>query len=190
MKRETAKPKPQSGIRIIGGSLKRSKLNVVKRDGLRPTPDRTRETLFNWLMPFISGAVVLDCFAGSGALGLEALSRGAYCCTFVETDREIARQIEANLTRFEITDQASVTLTDALILPRDVINKASIIFADPPFNKGMTQEFLTQIREKVRPDSRVVLECERNEDLNLEGFEVIRELKAGTDCMRLLRPKP
>ena len=107
----------------------------------------------------------------------------------METDREIARQIEANLTRFEITNQASVILTDALILPRDVIKKASIIFADPPFNEGMSQEFLTQIREKVRPDSRVVLECERNEDLKLEGFEIIRELKAGTDCMRLLRPK-
>lgn len=190
MKRETAKRKPQSGIRIIGGSLKRSKLNVVKRDSLRPTPDRTRETLFNWLMPFIPGAVVLDCFAGSGALGLEALSRGAYNCTFVETDREIARQIEANLTRFEIKDQASVILADALTLPHDLIKKASLIFADPPFNKGMSQEFLTRIREKVQVGSRVVLECARNEDLNLEGFEVIRELKSGIDCVRLLRPKP
>ena len=189
MKRETAKRKPQSGIRIIGGSLKRSKVNVINRDGLRPTPDRTRETLFNWLMPFIPGAVVLDCFAGSGALGLEALSRGAFCCTFVETDREIARQIEANLTRFEITGHASVTLTNALLLPDDLIKRASLIFADPPFNKGMSQKFLTQIREKVQPGSRIVLECERNTDLRLDGFEVIRELKAGIDRIRLLRPK-
>lgn len=190
MNRETTKRKSKPGIRIIGGSLKRSKLHVINRDGLRPTPDRTRETLFNWLMPLIPGAIVLDCFAGSGALGLEALSRGASSCTFVEIDREVAQQIEANLARFEITGQASVTMTNALILPLDVIKRANLIFADPPFNKGISQKFLTWIRDKVQTDSRIVIECERNEVLCLRGFEVMKELKAGTDCLRLLRAKP
>ena len=83
--RETCKHKSTVGIRIIGGSLKRSKIEVLDRVGLRPTPT-VRETLFNWLMPSIPGASILDCFAGSGASGLEALSRGASTCTFVEQD--------------------------------------------------------------------------------------------------------
>ena len=88
MKREMNKRKAHTGVRIIGGSLRRSKIEVLDRDGLRPTPDRVRETLFNWLMPALPGAIVIDCFAGSGALGLEALSRGASECTFVrKTER-------------------------------------------------------------------------------------------------------
>ena len=87
MKREMNKRKSQMGVRIIGGTLKRSKIEVLDREGLRPTPDRVRETLFNWLMPALPGAIVVDCFAGSGVLGLEALSRGA-------SDAHLSRKTE------------------------------------------------------------------------------------------------
>ncbi|MEK9670819.1 MAG: 16S rRNA (guanine(966)-N(2))-methyltransferase RsmD, partial [Gammaproteobacteria bacterium] len=106
------KRKAQTGVRIIGGTLKRSKIDVLDRDGLRPTPDRVRETLFNWLMPAIPGANVIDCFAGSGVLGLEALSRGASRCTFFEKDGAVARQLEQNLERFQLNPQATVTCAD------------------------------------------------------------------------------
>jgi len=188
MKREMNKRKAQTGVRIIGGSLKRSKIAVIEREGLRPTPDRVRETVFNWLMPAIPGAVVVDCFAGSGVLGLEALSRGAETCTFFENNTVVAGQITSHIERFHLTDRASVIITDVFEVPDETLYQADLIFADPPFHHGMSQQFMTWIRDKVRPDSRLVIECEKDEDLDLEGFEVIRELKAGIDWLRLLRP--
>jgi 16S rRNA (guanine966-N2)-methyltransferase len=188
MRRETNKQKTQTGVRIIGGSLKRSKLEVLERGGLRPTPARVRETLFNWLMPAIPGAEIVDCFAGTGVLGLEALSRGASRCIFLEKDPAIARQIEANLRRFQRLDQSSILITNTFNVSAEIFNTADVIFADPPFHHGMTQEFLTWIRDKVQPDSRLAIECGKDEVLNLNGFEVIRELKAGMDWLRLLRP--
>lgn len=190
MKREMNKRKAQTGVRIIGGTLKRSKIDVLDRDGLRPTPDRVRETLFNWLMPAIPGANVIDCFAGSGVLGLEALSRGASRCTFFEKDGTVARQLEQNLERFQLNPQATVTCADVFQASEELFKEADIIFADPPFHHGMSQDFLTWIRDKVQPDSRLAIECERDQDLDLQGFEVIRELKAGIDWLRLLRPTP
>src|SRR6202161_4111233 len=90
-------------VRIIGGSLRGSKLDVLDAPGLRPTPDRVRETLFNWLMPVIDGARCLDLFAGTGALGIEALSRGAVRVDFVESDAQLARMLRENLARLKQT---------------------------------------------------------------------------------------
>lgn len=188
MKRETCKHKSTVGIRIIGGSLKRSKIEVLDRVGLRPTPNRVRETLFNWLMPSIPGASILDCFAGSGALGLEALSRGASTCTFVEQDPQVAKHIHTNIERFQLYTQANVLANDVFEIPREILIHADIIFADPPFHYGISQKFLTWVKDKVHQDSRLVIECGEREALNLEGFETIKELKAGIDWLRLLRP--
>ena len=188
MKRETCKHKSTAGIRIIGGSLKRSKIEVLDRVGLRPTPNRVRETLFNWLMPSIPGASILDCFAGSGALGLEALSRGAATCTFVEQDPQVAKHIHTNIERFQLDAQANVLANDVFEIPREILIHADIIFADPPFHYGISQKFLTWVVDKVHQDSRLVIECGEREALNLKGFEIIKELKAGIDWLRLLRP--
>ncbi|HRQ64697.1 MAG TPA: RsmD family RNA methyltransferase, partial [Xanthomonadaceae bacterium] len=89
-------------IRIIGGSLRGSRLDVPDRAGLRPTPDRLRETLFNWLIPNLPGSRVLDLFAGTGALALEALSRGAASAVAVERDRELARLLADNAARLRV----------------------------------------------------------------------------------------
>ena len=187
MKREMNKHKSQTGVRIIGGALKRSKVKLLAHEGLRPTPDRVRETLFNWLMPVLPGAIVIDCFAGSGVLGLEALSRGASRCTFIEKDEAIADQLQKNLVRFQLTSQAKVTQADVFQVAEEIPQVADIIFADPPFHHGMSQHFLTWIHDKVQPDSHLVIEHERDQDLDLQGFEIIRELKAGVDWLRLLR---
>ena len=188
MKREMYKHKSTAGVRIIGGSLKRSKINVLDRRGLRPTPNRVKETLFNWLMPSISGASILDCFAGSGSLGLEALSRGALTCTFVEHDPQAAKQIHTNLERFRLHAQANVIVGDVFEIPREMLFHADIVFADPPFYYGTSQKFLTWVKDKIHQDSCLIIECEKREALNLEGFEIIKELKAGIDWLRLLRP--
>src|SRR5512142_1045891 len=102
MQRPARNPDHAPGkLRIIGGSLRGSRLVVPDLPGLRPTPDRVRETLFNWLMPVIEGAQCLDLFAGTGALGIEALSRGAAGVDFVETDAKLAELLRANLARLK-----------------------------------------------------------------------------------------
>ena len=120
-------------------------------------------------------------------LGLEALSRGAARCTFIEKDGAVADQLQKNLDRFQLTSQAVVKQADVFQVTAEIPQGADIVFADPPFHHGMSQHFLTWIHDKVQPDSRLVIEHGRDQDLDLQGFEVIKELKAGIDWLRLLR---
>lgn len=130
MKRQAPRP---GAIRIISGSLRGSKLTVPALAGLRPTPQRLRETLFNWLMPAIEGARALDLFAGSGALGIEAVSRGASSALLVERDRVQAARIAADLQRLHV-ENAEVRCADALeLLASAPPQPYHIVFLDPPF---------------------------------------------------------
>jgi 16S rRNA (guanine966-N2)-methyltransferase len=123
-------------LRIIGGSLRGSKLNVADLPGLRPTPDRVRETLFNWLMPVIDGARCLDLFAGTGALGIEALSRGAAEVDFIERDPRLARDLRDNLARLH--QSARVREGDALAMLNGAAEKHyDLVFVDPPFDANL-----------------------------------------------------
>ncbi|MDX1347815.1 MAG: 16S rRNA (guanine(966)-N(2))-methyltransferase RsmD [Thiomicrorhabdus chilensis] len=129
-------------VRIIGGDWRGRKLPVRTAQGLRPTSDRVRETLFNWLQFEIPGARCLDVFAGSGALGFEALSRGAKQVTFLELDRANAQQLQANLStlKAEPTEHAEVVLTDSLQwLAKPTEQPFDVIFLDPPFQQGLMQ---------------------------------------------------
>lgn len=121
-------------VRVIAGRLRGSRLVVPDRPGLRPTPDRLRETLFNWLAPRIEGARCLDLYAGTGALGIEALSRGAASCTFVERDADLARALRENLARLG-AGEAQVLVDDALaFLARGSAARTfDLAFVDPPF---------------------------------------------------------
>ena len=137
-----SKPQPEAAtaIRIIGGSLRGSRLAVPAREGLRPTPDRLRETLFNWLAPFIDGARCLDLYAGTGALGIEALSRGAASCTFVERDAGLAARLRGNLARLGVAAAARVEEADSVRwLAAGVAEPRDIVFLDPPFGAGLWQ---------------------------------------------------
>jgi 16S rRNA (guanine966-N2)-methyltransferase len=125
--------KPSTSVRIIGGSLRNSKISVIDQEGLRPTPDRVRETLFNWLAPMIEGACVLDLFAGTGALGIEALSRGAARADFVELDATLARKIAAELQRLKVAELAQVHVASALAVLSQQKSSFDVIFLDPPF---------------------------------------------------------
>ena len=122
-------------VRIIGGTLRGSKLEVPDAPGLRPTPDRVRETLFNWLLPVIAGARCLDLFAGTGALGIEALSRGAASVDFVETDARLADLLRANLTRLK--QSARVVRSDAQRFLAETEGCYDLAFLDPPFGAGL-----------------------------------------------------
>jgi 16S rRNA (guanine966-N2)-methyltransferase len=188
MKRETQTAARNHSVRIIGGHLKRSKLDVLPVNGLRPTPDRVRETVMNWLGPDWSNRAALDCYAGTGAFGFEALSRGALSVQFIEQNRAISAQIQTTIARFSLGDRATVHTIDARTLSNEALASADVIFADPPFNHGLAQAFVTWIRDRVRPHCRLVIESERNAVLDIEGFVVLREMNAGLDRVLLLRP--
>lgn len=138
--------KPRSGsagqIRIIGGQWRGRKLPVPDSAGLRPTTDRVRETLFNWLAPDIQGARCLDCFAGSGALGLEALSRHAASATLLELERSVAQQLEKNLATLG-AQQGRVINSNTLQWLAQNGEPHNIVFIDPPFRKGLLEQTLT-----------------------------------------------
>lgn len=128
---------PPGRIHIVGGSLRGSRLSVPTLAGLRPTPQRLRQTLFDWLAPVIEGANVLDAFAGSGALGIEALSRGARAAAFFERDRAQAQAIAADLARLH-QGAGMVRCADALeALAAPASEWFDIVFIDPPFDSGL-----------------------------------------------------
>jgi 16S rRNA (guanine966-N2)-methyltransferase len=119
-------------IRIIGGHLRNSRLEVPDLPGLRPTPERVRETLFNWLTPVISGAQCLDLCAGTGALGIEALSRGAVSVQFVERDARAAQALRDNLSRLK-AQGGQVASMDAQAYLQAAGKAFGLVFLDPPF---------------------------------------------------------
>jgi len=122
-------------LRIVGGTLRGSRLDVPSVPGLRPTPDRVRETLFNWLAPTIAGACCLDLFSGTGALGIEALSRGAAQVDFVEVDARLGRLLRENLVRLQ--QSALVHSNDALQFLAATDTRYDVVFLDPPFAAGL-----------------------------------------------------
>lgn len=133
---------PAAGqIRLIGGQWRGRKLPVPHSPGLRPTTDRVRETLFNWLAPVIQGARCLDCFAGSGALGIEALSRYAGSATLIEFEKPVAQQLERNLALLN-AQQGQVINANTLNWLAKNGTPYDVIFLDPPFRKGILQDTL------------------------------------------------
>jgi len=156
-------------LRIIGGTWRGRKLRFPAESPIRPTPDRVRETLFNWLAGKVQGARCLDLFAGSGALGLEALSRGAAHVTFVERDPAAARELRARLAEWQTPDapvDARVELMEARrYLSQGVIQGPGngifdIVFLDPPFDSGLLQEALSlmQAHRRLAPGAWIYLE--------------------------------
>jgi 16S rRNA (guanine966-N2)-methyltransferase len=166
-------------LRIIGGRHRGRRLQFPAGIDIRPTPDRVRETLFNWLQPRIEGARVLDLFAGSGALGLEALSRGAAHVTFVERDRRACAAIET-LARDWRETAFRVESGDALAwLARTKHEAYDIVFLDPPYDAELTVPAAAALaRSWLAPDARVYLERRARVALP-EMPDGWRELRAG-----------
>ena len=150
-------------VRIIGGRWRGTRLQVPIKPGLRPSSDRVRETLFNWLMPVLAGAKVLDLFAGSGALGLEAVSRGAASAQLVEADPQLAQALEATATRLDAAAQVQVHRGDALAWLRDREGHATesgfdIAFVDPPFDANLWPAVLELLPARMAADAWLYLE--------------------------------
>jgi 16S rRNA (guanine966-N2)-methyltransferase len=181
-------------LRIVGGSLRGRKWSFPDVTGLRPTPDRVRETLFNWLQPHIAGMRVLDLFAGSGALAFEALSRGAAAATLVESDRGAAAQLVATATRFGLA-QARVENADALAVLRSAAaGSYDLIFLDPPFASGLLASALMQIGQRGALAAGGFCYIETAADSTLpalpEGWQPHRAGKAGEVGYHLVHVPP
>jgi 16S rRNA (guanine966-N2)-methyltransferase len=147
------KPNPRNSIgtvRIIGGHWRGTRLAVPASPGLRPSSDRVRETLFNWLQPVLPGARVLDLFAGTGALGLEAVSRGAAHAVLVERDPGLAKALKETVTRLTASAAVDVVQSDALAwLPGQPQQAFDIAFVDPPFAQDLWQPTLAVLLPKL-----------------------------------------
>ncbi|MBI3776111.1 MAG: 16S rRNA (guanine(966)-N(2))-methyltransferase RsmD [Gammaproteobacteria bacterium] len=172
-------------LRIIGGSWRGRKLHFPDVDGLRPTPDRVRETLFNWLQPVIAGAHCLDLFAGSGALGFEALSRGAASVVMVERDGHAVQQLRENITILK-TSAAQVIQCDALeflINSRADVTPFDVVFLDPPYYQNLINPCCTALESGGWLSANSILYIEAELALQTfalpRGFEHTRNKRAG-----------
>lgn len=189
MKKTNARTNSKSGqIRIIGGRWRGRKLAVADLPGLRPTTDRVKETLFNWLQFDLQQARILDAFAGTGSLGLEALSRGASHVTFVEKSLQAAKQLQANLELLQAQPNSLVITADALQALQAGTAQYDVIFLDPPFGQNLLQPCLQTIEERqlTKPGSFVYIETEK--DLNYAApahWTLHREKLAGQVLSRL-----
>jgi 16S rRNA (guanine966-N2)-methyltransferase len=182
-------------VRIIGGQWKRTKLPVADRPGLRPTPSRVRETLFNWLGQDLTGWRCLDAFAGTGALGLESASRGAAEVVLVEQDATLLGNLSRTVTRLK-ADTVRVERGDGVAALRQRAGQGlDVVFLDPPFAEGENDALvlaaLAAARQAVHEEGLVYLEAPRawgDDELARLGLQLHRQGKAGAVAFHLLRP--
>ena len=181
-------------VRIIGGQWKRQRLTVPERPGLRPTPDRVRETLFNWLGQDLTGWRCLDAFAGTGALGLEAASRGAAEVLLVEQDAGLATSLQQQRERLQAAN-VRVQRGDGLVaLQRSPAASLHLVLLDPPFGQAaLFAPALAAAVPALAADGFIYLEAPQRWDdaaLAAQGLQLYRHLKAGAVHAHLLQRLP
>jgi 16S rRNA (guanine(966)-N(2))-methyltransferase RsmD len=172
-------------MRIVAGALKGRRLQSPDWPGLRPTSDRLRETLFNVLAPRIQGARFLDGFAGTGAVGLEALSRGAAHVTFVEHDRRAWRLLETNLARCGVNDRHAIIRAGFGAATKDLVGPVDIVFLDPPYGAAELVHALDAAAPLVTGDGLLIIEHARRDRVPDEaaGLRRTRELRQGDSVL-------
>ncbi len=178
-------------LRIIGGQWKRSKLAIADKPGLRPTPDRVRETLFNWLGQDFRGKRCFDAFAGTGALGFEAASRGASSVLLVEQESALVLGLKAVQARLQAETTQIVRGDGVVALDRIAPRSMDVVFLDPPFDSKLFEAALRAAGRAVSPQGHVYLEAPvlwTDEALAAAGLRLHRYLKAGAVHAHLLEP--
>ena len=180
--------KPSNQVRIIGGDWRGRKLQFPSIEGLRPTPDRLRETLFNWLSPHIGGANCLDLYAGSGALGFEALSRGARSCCFIDNNKQVRAALASSVRALNCEDRATVVLADsgsAITLDQSI----DLVFLDPPFANDLLASTLDWLSKSpsIHRETLLYTESPKGHELPVCGLSIAKEKTAGKVISRLVR---
>ena len=171
-------------VRIIGGQWRSRILEFPDAADLRPTPDRVRETLFNWLGQDLGGAACLDLFAGSGALGFEALSRGAASAVMVEKDSAALRALRENAGKLGASN-LTVVRGDALEFARETRSRFDVVFVDPPYRLNLQAAALSLVRGLLSPHGRVFAESASPLE-TLRGWTVLKSSRAGNVHFYLL----
>lgn len=174
-----------SRIRITGGEWRSRLIHVAEVQGLRPTPDAVRETLFNWLGQDLTGWRCLDLFAGSGILGLEAASRGAAEVTLVEKDRRAFTQLRRNLDAFTAGERIRLVSGDALKFVASASSAYDLIFLDPPYHGGWLERVAPLLDRMANPHGRIYAEAEHPLQ-GLGNWAVIRQGRTGQVHYHLL----
>lgn len=188
----TLQNKPTGKVRVIAGLWRGRKLPVLNAEGLRPTTDRVKETLFNWLMNDVAGSRCLDCFAGSGSLGIEALSRQAQAVVFLEKFVNAANLLKNNLTSLKTTN-GTVINTDTLqyLAQKNPAQGFEVVFVDPPFNHGFLPKVLKLLADNqwLADNALIYVETEKNHPpLELpNNWQIIKEKTAGQVISRLIQ---
>lgn len=179
-------------IRIIAGQWRSRRLPVPDAKGLRPTPDRVRETLFNWLAPILPGAVCVDAFAGSGALGFEAASRGAGRVLMIERDAKVAAHLRQQQKALS-APQIEVMQADALTALASLQDPVDIVFLDPPYGQGLLLPAVQALVSggQLKPSARLYLEYARQEEPPAlpAGWQVLKQTQAGDVAAMLMAPE-
>ena len=179
---------PPGEVRIIGGAWRGRKIAVPDAPGLRPTGDRVRETLFNWLAPVLPGMRCLDLFAGSGALGFEAASRGASRVVMVERDRATFRALLASRAALG-AGAVELRRADAIEFLRTPADRYDVVFVDPPFTAGYLPRLWALLPQHMEPGALVYCESAARPSAP-EGWETWREGRAGRVVYQLLKRAP
>jgi 16S rRNA (guanine(966)-N(2))-methyltransferase RsmD len=181
---------PSHEVRIIGGQWKRSKIKVIDRPGLRPTPDRVRETLFNWLGQDLTDWRCVDAFAGTGALGFEAASRGAQSVLMLEQDAQLVSLLSQTRERLK-AQTVQVQKGDAMMaLQRLAPSSLDVVFLDPPFEGSLFENALKAVAKAVVPGGWVYLEAPihwTDEAIQACGLQAQKHMKAGAVHAHLLQ---
>ena len=188
----TLQNKPTGEVRVIAGLWRGRKLPVLNAEGLRPTTDRVKETLFNWLMNDVAGSRCLDCFAGSGSLGIESLSRQAQAVVFLEKFANAANLLKNNLISLKATN-GTVINTDTLqyLSQKNPDQGFEVVFVDPPFNHGFVPKVLKLLEENqwLADNALIYVETEKNHPpLELpSNWQILKEKTAGQVISRLIQ---
>lgn len=183
------RPGQTNRVRIIGGEYRGRRLVFPSVPGLRPTPDLVRETLFNWLQPVLPGSVCLDLFAGSGALGLEAASRGATRVTMVDSSPAAVAQIRENVELLRL-EQVRVERADAALwLERTIPEPADVVFLDPPYDDNLLEGVCGLLEQQgwLKPGARIYVEADVGDSLATPAalWAPIRQKRSGRVCYTL-----
>ena len=180
-----------SKIRIIGGSLKGNHISFPSSSKLRPTSNKLREILFNWLSFKIADLKCADCFSGSGALGIEAISRGAQSVTFIEKTPKFAKSIEANIRRLNISEKCEIKIKNAFEwLKKDSLEELDLIFFDPPFFDDRIQGLLSSLESlKIKKGTLIYVEKSTFDKIDVPNSLKLLKFKSVGDAEGLLLEK-
>lgn len=178
-------------MRVITGSARGRKLITLEGAEVRPTTDKVKEAIFSAIQFDIEGRTFLDLFAGSGQMGIEALSRGAQSAIFVDSSRKAVEVVRKNLNNVGFYEKARVVHADSLSFIETIAEPFDIVFLDPPYGKGLLQEALPKITEKIKKTGLIIAENSENEDIlqNYGEFMLDRQKHYGKIKVSIFRHK-